>query len=190
MSAPNLPQWYIHDIARKVSKALNDDKVYTCLLAGFVEVYSLTNNLVVRVLFNGSGFFYRYSAHRIQDLDRTTGTMTRSSCMYTSDNPDGIATREPEMEKIAEAIDGLEAKEIAISQASRTLERHFSNQGCSASVYGSTIWVKTDDQPFAENWGSFSVADDLVVWIHSSDHSEEITDILSSFAFKVRNQDE
>ena len=190
MSAPNLPEWYVHDIARKVSEALNDDKVYTCLLSGFVEVYSLANNLVVRVLFNGSGFFYRYSAHRIQDLDRTTGTMTRSSCMYTSDNPDGIATKEPEMDRIEEAIDGLEAKEIVISQASRTLERHFNNQGQSASVYGSTIWVKADGRPFAENWGSFAVADDLVVWIHSSNHLEEITDILSSSAFRVRNQDE
>ena len=190
MSAPNLPQWYIHDIARKGSEILDDDKVYTCLLSGFVEVYSLTNNLVVRVLFNGSGFFYRYSAHRIQDLDRTTGRMTRSSCVYTSDNPDGTATREPEMDKIAEAIDGLEAKEIVISQVSRNLERHFNDQGHSASVYGNTIWVKTDEQPFAENWGSFSVADDLIVWIHSSNHLEEITDTLSSFAFKVRNQDE
>lgn len=190
MSAPNLPEWYIHDIARKVSKALNDDKVYTRLLSGSVEVYSLANNLVVRVLFNVSGFFYDYSAHRIQDLDKTTGRMTRSSCVYTSDNPDDTATKEPEMDKIAEAIEGLEAKEIVISQASRTLERHFNDQGYGASVYGSTIWVKTDDQPFAENWGSFSVADDLVVWIRSSDHSEEITDILSSFAFKVRNQDE
>ena len=190
MSAPNLPDWYIHDIARKVSKALNDDKVYTRLLSGFVEVYSLANNLVVRVLFNGSGFFHRYSAHRIQDLDRATGRMTRSSCVYTSDNPDGIATKEPEMDKIAEAIDGLEAKEIVISQASRTLERHFNNQGQSASVYGSTIWVKADDQPFAENRGSFAVADDLVVWVHSSNHLKEITDALKSAGFKVRNQDE
>lgn len=190
MSAPNPPQWYIHDIARKVSEALNDDKVYTCLLSGSVEVYSLTNNLVVRVLFNGSGFFYDYSAHRIQDLDRTTGKMTRSSCVYTSDNPDGIATREPEMDKIAEVIDGLEAKEIVISQASRTLERHFSNQGQSASVYGSTIWVKADGIPFAENWGSLTVADDLVVWVHSSNHLKEITDVLKGAGFKVRNQDE
>lgn len=190
MSAPNLPEWYIHDIARKVSKILDDDKVYTCLLSGSVEVYSLTNNLVIRVLFNGSGFFYEYSAHRIQDLDKATGRMTRSSCVYTSGNPDGVATKEPEMGKIAEAIDGLEAKEIVISQVSRNLERHFNDQGYSASVYGSTIWVKTDDQPFAENWGSFSVADDLVVWIHSSNHLKEITDVLKGAGFKVRNQDE
>lgn len=189
MSATNLPDWYIHDIARKVSEALNDDKMYTRLLSGSVEVYSLTNNLVVRVLFNGSGFFYDYSAHRIQDLDKTTGAMTRSSCVYTSDNPDGIATREPEMDKIAEVIDGLEAKEIVISQVSRTLERHFNNQGCSTSVYGSTIWVKADGIPFAENWGSFAVADDLVVWICSSNHLKEITDALKSAGFKVRNQD-
>ena len=190
MSAPNLPEWYIHDIARKVSEALNDDKVYTCLLSGSVEVYSLTNNLVVRVLFNGSGFFYEYSAHRIQDLDRATGRMTRSSCVYTSGNPDSVATKEPEMDKIAEVIDGLEAKEIVISQVSRTLERHFSNQGRSASVYGSTIWVKADGIPFAENWGSFTVADDLVVWVHSNNHLKEITDSLKSAGFKVRNQDE
>lgn len=189
MSAPNLPQWYIHDITRKVSEALNDDKVYTCLLSGSVEVYSLTNNLVVRVRFNGSGFFYEYSAHRIQDLDRATGRMTRSSCVYTSDNPNGTAAGEPEMGKIAEAIDGLEAKEIVISQASRTLKRHFSNQGQSASVYGSTIWVKADGIPFAENWGSFTVADDLVVWLHSSNHLKEITDVLKSAGFRVRNQD-
>lgn len=190
MSAPNLPQWYIHDITRKVSEALNDNKVYTCLLSGFVEVYSLTNNLVVRVLFNGSGFFYRYSAHRIQDLDRATGRMTRSSCMYTSDNPDGTATKVPEMDKITEAIDGLEAKEIVISQVSKTLERHFNNQGQIASVYGSTIWVKTDGASFAENWGSFAVADDLVVWVHSSNHLDEITDVLKGTGFRVRNQDE
>ena len=190
MSAPNLPQWHIHDIARKVSEALNDDKVYTCLLSGSVEVYSLTNSLVVRILFNGSGFFYRYSAHRIQDLDKTTGKMTRSSCVYTCDNPDRVATKVPEMDKITEVIDGLEAKEIVISQVGRTLERHFSNQGQSASVYGSTIWVKADGIPFAENWGSFTVADDLVVWVHSSNHLKEITDALKSAGFKVRNQDE
>lgn len=190
MSAPNLPQWYIHDIARKVSEALNDDKVYTRLLLGAVEVYSLSKNTMVRVLFNGSGFFYEYSAHRIQDLDRAIGRMTRSSCTYTSDNPEGTATREPEMDKIAEATDGLEAKEIVISQVNKTLERHFNSQGCSASVYGSTIWVKTDDQPFAENWGSFTVADDLVAWVHSSNHLDEITDVLKGAGFKVRNQDE
>ena len=189
MSAPNLPEWYIHDIARKVSEILNDDKVYTCLLSGSVEVYSLTNNLMVRVLFNGSGFFYKYSAHRIQDLDRATGRMTRSSCVYTSDNPDGTAAREPEMDKIAEVIKGLEAKENVVFQVSSTLERHLNNQGHSTSVYGSTIWVKAGNKPFAENWGSFAVADDLVVWVHSKDHLEEITDALESAGFNVRNQD-
>lgn len=189
MSAPNLPDWYTHDIARKVSDMLNDDKVYTCLLSSSVEVYSLTNSLVVRVLFTGCGFFYGYSAHRIQDLNKRTGRMTRSSCVYTSDNPDGIATRKPEMNKIAEALEGLVSKENTISQVSNTLERHFNNRGYSASVYGSTIWVKTDDKPFAENWGSFAVADDLVVWVHSSNHLEEITGALETTGLKVRNQD-
>lgn len=94
------------------------------------------------------------------------------------------------MDKIAEAIDGLEAKEIVISQVSRTLERHFNNQGQSASIYGSTIWVKADGIPFAENWGSFAVADDLVAWVHSRNHLDEITDILETSGFKVRNQNE
>ncbi len=192
MSAPNLPQWYIHDIAKKVSEILDDDKVYTYLLSGFVEVYSLTNNLVVRIRFNGSGFFYEYSAHRIQDLDRTTGRMTRSSCVYTSDNPDGTATKAPEMSKIIEAVEGLMSKENAVSQAINFLDRYFNSQDYTTSIQGSTIciWFKTGDQLFAENWGSFTIADDLVAWVHSRNHLDEITDILETSGFKVRNQNE
>jgi hypothetical protein len=186
MSAPNPPQWYIHDITRKVSEILDDDKVYTRLLLGAVEIYSLSKNTMIRVRFNGSGFFYMYGAYRIQDMDKRSGGMTRSSCAYISDNPEGIATREPDFDKINDAVEGLNRKQDVISQVNRVLSDYFGQKGHKAFVGSSTLWVKPDGNLIAENRGTCTVADDLVVWVRSARHQIEIVKALHQSGLKVR----
>lgn len=186
MSAPNLPEWYIHDIARKVSNILDDDKVYSRLLLGAVEIYSLSKNTMIRVRFNGSGFFYMYGAYRIQDMDKRTGGMTRSSCAYISDNPEGIATREPDFDKITDAVEGLNRKQSVVSQVNHVLSDHFGQKGHEAFVRSSTLWVKPDGNLIAENRGTCTVADDLVVWVRSARHQTEIVKALHQSGLKVR----
>jgi len=186
VSAPNLPQWYIHDITKKVSEILDDSEVYSRLLLGAVEIYSLSKNTMVRIRFNGSGFFYMYGAYRIQDMDKQTGEMTRSSCAYISDNPEGIATKEPDFDKITDAVEGLNRKQDVISQVNHVLSDYFRQKGHEAFVRSSTLWVKPNGNLIAENRGICTVADDLVVWVRSARHHTEIVKTLHQSGLKVR----
>ena len=119
-------------------------------------------------------------------MDKRTGGMTRSSCAYISDNPEGIATKEPDFDKITDAVEGLARKQDVVSQVNHVLSDYFGQKGHEAFVRSSTLWIKPDGNLIAENRGTCTIADDLVVWVRSARHQTEIVKALHQSGLKVR----